>query len=348
MRLIGPFASEVQAQGVLAFLTLQGIASHCEKKEFDYFLWVYREEDVRFAKKIYEEWQENPVDSRFLVQVSPEDSIAVKQKFSLFFTQIVVGICAVLFLICAWQEIRMPVKELGIVPLQQLLFFDDPLRMQNLQDLIQQYSISSLSEQSVAVQKKFQQALDVPSWKGASDLLAEKIEHKTISSLPPLFEKISQGQVWRVFSPSFLHRDFLHLLFNMAWLLILGRVIEARIQMSKMILLIVLLAAFSNISQYMMSGPYFLGFSGVVAGLAGFIWSRQKLAPEEEYPIHRSTLLFLFYLVLALSGLGVVSFFLQTFGGVQLGLSVANTAHVSGGLLGVFLGRLRFFSRRCS
>ena len=346
MRLIGHFSREEQALGFLAFLSSQGVATHYEKKEVEYLLWVHREEDVVPAKNYYEEWTKNPEDPRFFVQISKIEPIIIKKKFSISFTQIAVFVCSVLFLACTWQEMRMPTKELGLIPIQQALFFDDPQSMQNLQGLIEKYSISSIREQPASVQKKFQQALDAPLWKGATDLLAEKIEHKEIPKTPPLFEKIQQGEVWRIFSPSFLHRDFLHLLFNMAWLLILGRLIEVRIKMGKMILLILLLAAFSNTAQYLMSGPYFLGFSGVIAGLAGFIWSRQKKAPEEGYPLHRSTILFLFYLVLVLSGIGVVCFFLQTLGGVNFGFSIANTAHISGGLLGLVLGRLRFFSIR--
>lgn len=348
MRLIGRFFSEPQALGFFAFLALQGVATHYEKQESEYLLWVHREEDVESAKRYYEEWKQNPEDPRFVVQISHVEPILKKKKFSVSFTQISVFICTVLFLICSWQEIRMPVNELGITPLQQALFFDDPESMQNLQKLIEKYSIASVQEQPLAVQKKFQQALEAPLWRGATDLLAEKIEHKKISEMPPLFEKIRQGEVWRIFSPSFLHRDFLHLLFNMAWLLILGRLIEVRIKMGKMILLIMLLAAFSNTAQYLMSGPYFLGFSGVVSGLAGFIWSRQKIAPEDGYPVHRSTILFLFYLVLVLSGIGIVCFFLQALGGINFGFSIANTAHVSGGLLGLLLGRLRYFSIRYS
>jgi GlpG protein len=346
MRFIGSFPSEAQALGFFAFLSLQGLQTYYEKKEDAYLLWVHREEDIEPAKRYYEEWKHNPSDPRFVVEISKAPPLSVKKKRALSFTQIVLFLCTALFLICTWQEMHMPKKEMGITPLQQALFFDDPQSMQDLQRLIEKYSLSSIKEQPLAVQKKMQQVLNTPFWKGALHLLTEKIAHRKILSFPPMFEKIRQGEVWRIISPSFLHRDFLHLLFNMAWLLILGRLIEVRIKMGKMVLLIVLLAAFSNTAQYLMSGPYFLGFSGVVAGLAGFIWSRQKIAPEDGYPLHRSTILFFFYLVLVLSVIGVICFFLQTLAGIDFGFSIANTAHISGGLLGVFLGRLRFFSIR--
>ena len=42
----------------------------------------------------------------------------------------------------------------------------------------------------------------------------------------PLFEKIRQGELWRLFTPCILHRDFLHILFNMIWVWILVKQIE--------------------------------------------------------------------------------------------------------------------------
>jgi GlpG protein len=348
MRLIGPFPSEEQALGFFSFLSLQGMAIEYERKDIDHLLWVRKEEDFQPAKEYYEEWKKNPQDARFVIKNSQEGPLLTKKRMFFSCTQIVLMICALLYLACTWQEMRSGARDLGLIPLQQSLFFDDPKSMQDLQEFLQKYPISSISEQSAAVQRTFEELISAPLWKGASDLLADKIEDKQIENIPPLFEKIRQGELWRIFSPSFLHRDLLHILFNMSWLLILGREIEYRIKWAKMTVLILCLAAFSNTAQYLMSGPYFLGFSGVVAGLAGFIWSRQKKAPEERYPFHRTTILFLFYLVLVLSAIGVLCFFLQTLGGINFGFSIANTAHISGGLLGLILGRLRFFSIRCA
>jgi GlpG protein len=97
-----------------------------------------------------------------------------------------------------------------------------------------------------------------------------------------------------------------------------------------------------------MSGPYFLGFSGIVVGMAGFIWVRQKIAPWEGYPLQRNTALFLLLFVLAMFGLEVVTFILQMMSVIKIAPNIANTAHIVGGLAGMLLGKLSFFGRRMS
>ena len=112
--------------------------------------------------------------------------------------------------------------------------------------------------------------------------------------------------------------------------------------------MILIIGVIANVAQYMMSGPYFLGFSGVVVGLAGFIWVRQKIAPWEGYPLQRGTILFLLLFVIAMFGLELLTFILQLFSVIQITPNIANTAHVIGGLVGILLGRMSFFSRRIS
>jgi GlpG protein len=93
------------------------------------------------------------------------------------------------------------------------------------------------------------------------------------------------------------------------------------------------------------SGPSFLGFSGVIVGMAGFIWMRQHCAPWEGYPLSRATLLFLLFFILAMAALGFLTFALNMFSILEISPIVANTAHIIGGVSGIFLGRLSFFAR---
>jgi GlpG protein len=160
-----------------------------------------------------------------------------------------------------------------------------------------------------------------------------------------LFEKIRQGEFWRLFTPCLLHRDFLHILFNMVWVWILTKQIEERLRIWKICLMILIIGVISNTVQYFVSGPYFLGFSGVVVGMAGFIWMRQKIAPWEGYPLQRSTILFLLFFVVAMFALELITFSLQLFSVIQISPNIANTAHIIGGIVGILLGRMPFFSR---
>ncbi|MFU8780494.1 MAG: rhomboid family intramembrane serine protease, partial [Kiritimatiellia bacterium] len=95
--------------------------------------------------------------------------------------------------------------------------------------------------------------------------------------------EVLRGQVWRLFTPVFLHASLLdhnmgllHIFFNMFWLLDLGGMIE-RLQGGKSLLIKVLvIGVFSNVLQYQMAGPAFGGMSGVVYGLLGYSWIRGR------------------------------------------------------------------------
>ena len=95
-----------------------------------------------------------------------------------------------------------------------------------------------------------------------------------------------------------------------------------------------------------MSGPFFVGYSGVVTGLAGFIWMRERIAPWEGYPLNRATLLFLLFFILAIFGLQFAAFLMQIFSSRTFAPNIANSAHIGGILIGAYLGQFRFFMQR--
>jgi GlpG protein len=140
---------------------------------------------------------------------------------------------------------------------------------------------------------------------------------------------IMAGEIWRLISPIFLHSqaNFLHILFNMIWLYDLGSAIEMNESPKRLIILVILIGVASNISQYVVSGPLFLGMSGVIYGLLGYIWYLSRYAPQSRYLLNTAIMKFmLVWLVICFTGL--------------VG-NIANTAHVSGLIVGVLLGFIR-------
>jgi GlpG protein len=148
----------------------------------------------------------------------------------------------------------------------------------------------------------------------------------------PLAESLQQGQVWRLFTPMLIHFGILHLAMNGLWYWELGRRIELRQGRWYLLGLTLLFSGFSNVIQYLFSGPsLFGGLSGVLYGLLGHIWLFQWLAPTPAYRMPRGVLvMMLIWLLLCLSGL--VS--LLGFG------DIANGAHVGGLLVGCCSGLL--------
>ena len=132
----------------------------------------------------------------------------------------------------------------------------------------------------------------------------------------------------------------------MAWAWILCKQIEAKLSLIKFLILTLLIAVIANVVQYLVSGPYFLGYSGVVCGMVGFIWMRQKVAPWEGYTLHKSTIIFILVFILAMFALEIFSLILQAFSSTEISANIANTAHIVGGLSGILLAKTRFFKRK--
>lgn len=141
------------------------------------------------------------------------------------------------------------------------------------------------------------------------------------------FSEILSGEIWRIITPIFIHRDWLHLIFNMLWLFQLGGAIE-RLEGTIYFSLNLLVAGIlCNTAQYLVSGPAFMGMSGVVYELLGYIWMMSKYQPATRYELPQQTIGFmLIWLVICLIGLIP---------------NVANTQHVLGLIIGVTWGFLR-------
>ena len=98
------------------------------------------------------------------------------------------------------------------------------------------------------------------------------------------FVDVRQGQVWRIITPIFVHYGAMHLAFNMIMFYQLGGMIESRRGTWRLGLMILAIAALSNLGQVLVPGesgtPFMAGMSGVVYGLFGYIWMKSLYAPE--------------------------------------------------------------------
>lgn len=289
-----------------------------------------------------------------LWQIHRKPNLRKKRSYPL--TYFIILLCSLLFFWNGAEQMQMLKADgklslqLGLTSLQQKLMFDYPLANQKMDQLLQKYPLGSVEDLKALPQEErvqFTKAQQIPAWHGITGrfLAWMKRAEAPPTQSPPLFEKIGKGEVWRLITPVLLHGGLLHILFNMAWAWILLRQIEERLPLGKILLLMLFIGIISNLAQYFVSGPYFLGFSGIVCGLVGFIWMRQKLAPWEGYPLQRSTIIFILIFVGAMFALELISFGIAALSTKDLSANIANTAHIVGGLVGILLGRIPFFSR---
>jgi GlpG protein len=115
---------------------------------------------------------------------------------------------------------------------------------------------------------------------------------------------IWHGQPWRLFTPMFLHFGWLHIFFNMWWLKDLGTAVERVFSARYLLMFVLVVAAFSHVLEYVVSGPTkFGGMSGVVYGLFAFFWIRGRLDPSFPYRLPQQLVTFmLIWLVLGFTG----------------------------------------------
>lgn len=133
---------------------------------------------------------------------------------------------------------------------------------------------------------------------------------------------------WRLWSPMLLHFNIAHLVFNLVWIWVLGTRIEVLQSKRHLIFLVLATALISNLGEYLMSGPLFGGYSGVVFGLLGYVWLTERLNPYLRFGLPPQLMgLMLAWLVLGYTGL---------LGRLGLG-EIANTAHTLGLLSGLVI-----------
>jgi rhomboid protease GlpG len=144
--------------------------------------------------------------------------------------------------------------------------------------------------------------------------------------------EIARGEFWRLFTPILIHPGGLfHLAVNLLWLFDLGGMIERRQGSIRFSLLVLGLAAVSNLTEYYVSGPLFGGLSGVVFGLLGYIWMRSRVDPASGLSLHPQVIILM-----------LVWFFLcfTPLLDALAGIRIANGAHAAGLVAGMIIGYL--------
>lgn len=238
MRQIGSFTNEAQARFFTDFLLSREIRSHLEPEaDRTWSIWIRDEDQIAEAQSALDRFKANPTAPEF--QKAPEAAARVRQAEA-------EDLEKYRRRIRSRRSLFIKFGKYGIGPLTFILM------------LVCAY---------VAVFSKLGANEDwLRPW------LISDPENMSGQFLP----EVLHGQVWRLFTPIFIHFGLLHIVFNMLWFYELGSMIEARQNSFFLFGFIAVSAALSNLAQYHFAGPNFGGMSGVVYALGGYVWIRGK------------------------------------------------------------------------
>ncbi|MFZ7305950.1 rhomboid family intramembrane serine protease [Avibacterium avium] len=138
-----------------------------------------------------------------------------------------------------------------------------------------------------------------------------------------------QSELWRYFTHSLVHLSPWHITFNLVWWWIFAGKIEQKFGSATLVLLYLLSAFISGFAQNMASGPAFFGLSGVVYAVLGYVLVLDKFSRQP--PFHLPQGFFTMLLV------GIVFGFVSPL----IGVSMGNSAHITGLLTGVVLAGVK-------
>jgi len=291
MRAIGELKNKSDAKVFSHYLSHLKIENQVTEEPNDiYEIWVYSEDDVPRAIQILNEFMENPEDEKYKnVFFNPQRLIEdLKKEHN----------------DAIYLDARTTILARDFVPPR------GPLTLFLVFVCVAVGFFSKLGESTDVLRPLF-----------IVDILREG---NMIRWLPGL-QEIRNGEIWRIFSPMFIHFGFLHLFFNMWWLLDLGSMVEDRKGSVFFVIFILVVSGISNFTQFTVTtSPMFGGMSGVLYGLIGYIWMKGKFDPASRLFLHPSTVMFM-----------IIWYFLCLFGVIG---NVANGAHTGGLVVGILWG----------
>lgn len=293
MRVIGHIQDEVAARSFADFLYVRGIENLVEfQKGEGWAVWISDEDQLEPAAKLLEEFRANPKNPQYQKEArNAGQKRAQEDKAQAEYRKKIKGN----------RQLFRPLTGYGFGPLTFALITACSIV----------FLLSRLGTDFGPIHALF-----------ISEVLGG---NRQISSM--LLE-VRHGQIWRLFTPAFIHMSFAHLLLNMLWLRDLGSMIEGRQGTWRLVILVAAVAGVSDVAQYYASGPAFGGMSGVVYGLLGYVWIRGKLDPASGLFLHSSTVI----MMLAWFVLCYTPLLTPLIG------HVANTVHAAGLLLGMAWG----------
>ena len=296
MRLIGHLAEEKAARTFGDYLYVQKIENHLEFEKADgWGIWINDEDRIEEATNLLAAFRSDSSDPKYLAKAKAAPELRAEAEK---------GEASYRKKLSDRRHLFRPLDSYGFGPLTFVLIAIS----------VTVFLLSRMGKDPQPILSLFITDFTTSGPDGAS--------------LPG----IRHGQLWRLITPIFIHFSVLHILFNMLWLRDLGSMIEGRQSTWMLAILVLAIAACSNLGQFLVAGPVFGGMSGVVYGLLGYIWMRGKFDPGSGLHLQPSTVTMM-----------IIWFFVCF---TPIMPHVANAAHAVGLIMGIAWGYLSSLRHR--
>lgn len=305
MRHLTTVSGKSTAESFVAYLLTQGISTHVElvsETQDQWDVWVRDEDKSEQARSIYDVFIKAPNDPKYASAVKQAKSILSEQKQKELERK---------------KNIQTPSMQAsrnlfgrGMPPLTLTLIVLCCL---------------------IGIASNFQSP-GPDNWFGRTALKQLKfVDMSLYLKTGDPAASIKLGELWRIFTPAFLHGDPIHLLLNMLSLASLGKLAERLEGTGRYALLVLFVALASHLLQGLMSldffgSPNFVGISGVVFGLLGYLGMKTTLRPSIGFRLAPQAYI--------MTGLILV----LGFAGSATGFALANMAHLGGLVAGIAAG----------
>ncbi len=322
MRSIGEISNESDAKLFGDYLYVEGIDNDIDEENGEWTVWVHDDDQLDSASAALKKFRKDPTATIYREQAGKADRLRrTEEEEADRARKRQVDVRTQVF---NTTSLSTPHLTLFLIGVSVIAFFMD------LQSTHPNYLKISNYGPTQRIRTTNLNTGEVVREETKSAFLSEITGQKILEESE--YQIVGRGQVWRLITPILLHFGLMHILFNMYMLYILGGLLEGRLGLSYMLAFLIITAVFSNLGQYIISGPHFGGMSGVNYGLFGYLWIRGKNDHGFGIQLDQSTITVLMvWFVLCFTGL--------------LG-PIANAAHTLGLMTGAAWGWLA--ARRAS
>ncbi len=325
MREVGRIGDEAKARRLIDYLTAQDIPAEVRRAGEGWGIWIHREDHVQRGRQEMDAFVADPDDPKYagagriarekrreadrVEREHRKRTVALRGRLN----TISPGRCPITHTLIALSLLTMAIVELGGAGRSDRDEAHGVSRSEQIRDMLY-----FAPPRVVMVDRTFRLS------DGTSATVPAPVYR---ASLEPLLH----GQVWRLWTPMFIHYGLRHLIFNMLALYWFGGRIELRKNPRTLLLLVLASAPVSFLVEHLWDvyrSPDTLalpgGMSGVVYALFGYVWMKSDYEPESDLRITSSSILWMLaWLVICMVG--------------WVG-PIANAAHVAGLVFGILVG----------